>query len=55
MVEAAETCVLVKTQLKEDLSEDDVNDIVAFLQGLTGEFPEQMMPRLPPTPGDLLD
>ena len=47
--------VMAKTQLNKDLRRDDVNDIVAFLQGLTGEFPEQMMPRLPPTPGNLLD
>jgi len=26
-------------------------DIVAFLNGLTGEFPEQSLPRLPATPG----
>jgi len=32
-----------------------VGDIVAFLEALTGKFPQQTMPRLPPTPGDLLD
>ena len=26
----------------------------SFLEGLTGEFPREVMPRLPPTPGDLL-
>jgi len=29
-------------------------DIVAFLGALDGEFPEQTMPRLPATPGDLI-
>jgi len=28
---------------------------VAFLGALTGPFPQQTMPRLPPTPGDLLE
>jgi cytochrome c peroxidase len=32
-----------------------VGDIVAFLESLTGTFPQQTMPRLPPTPGDLLE
>jgi cytochrome c peroxidase len=44
-----------KTQLDKDLSDDQVQDIVAFLGALTGEFPEQTMPRLPATPGDLLE
>ena len=30
-------------------------DIVAFLETLSGPFPTQQMPRLPPTPGDLID
>lgn len=47
--------VMAKTQLNKDLSDDQVKDIVAFLQSLTGEFPQQTMPRLPPTPGDLLE
>lgn len=46
--------VMGKTQLNKDLSETEVKDIVAFLGALDGEFPEQSMPRLPPTPGDLL-
>ena len=29
--------------------------VVAFLESLTGSFPQQSMPRLPPTPGDLLE
>lgn len=47
--------VMAKTQLDKELSQDQVSDIVAFLEGLTGEFPEQVMPRLPPTPGNLLE
>jgi len=47
--------VMAKTQLDKDLTAEQVTDIVAFLDGLTGEFPEQIMPRLPPTPGDLLE
>lgn len=31
------------------------NEITAFLESLMGPFPEQMIPRLPPTPGDLID
>jgi cytochrome c peroxidase len=38
-------------QLDKDLSDADVNDIVAFLNALTGEFPHQTMPVLPGTPG----
>ncbi len=47
--------VMAKTQLNKDLEAQAVADITAFLQALTGEFPEQTMPRLPPTPGDLLE
>lgn len=43
--------VMAKTQLDKDLSNEEVNDIVAFLDALTGEFPKQSMPTLPPTPG----
>ncbi|MCK5716649.1 MAG: cytochrome-c peroxidase [Thiomargarita sp.] len=39
--------VMAKTQLNKALSHEEVEDIVAFLKGLTGEFPEQTMPRLP--------
>jgi len=46
--------VMAKTQLDKDLSEGEVADIVAFLEALRGTYPEQSMPRLPPTPGDLL-
>lgn len=47
--------VMAKTQLNKDLGEADTADIVAFLEGLTGKFPDQTMPHLPPTPGDLLE
>lgn len=43
--------VMGKVQLKKDLKDDQVQDIVAFLNALTGEFPQQTMPRLPETPG----
>jgi cytochrome c peroxidase len=43
--------VMAKVQLNEELSDDQAADIVAFLNGLTGEFPEQTLPRLPATPG----
>lgn len=39
--------VMAKTQLNQDLAEQDTQDIVAFLEALTGEYPEIMMPRLP--------
>ena len=42
--------VMAKTQLNKDLPENQVVDIVAFLNSLTGEFPKQSMPRLPATP-----
>ena len=47
--------VMAEAQLNQELSEEQVTDIVAFLESLTGKFPTQSMPRLPPTPGDLLD
>lgn len=47
--------VMAKTQLNMTLKEDEITDIVAFLTTLTGTFPKQTMPQLPPTPGDLLD
>jgi cytochrome c peroxidase len=42
--------VMGKTQLNKDLSEQQVQDIVAFLNALTGEFPSQAMPHLPDYP-----
>jgi cytochrome c peroxidase len=47
--------VMASTQLNQTLDDAQVGDIVAFLEALTGKFPQQTMPRLPPTPGDLLD
>ena len=47
--------VMAKTQLDQELDAAKVADVVAFLDALTGEFPEQIMPRFPPTPGDLLE
>ena len=41
--------VMAKAQLNKDLSNDDVDAIVAFLNGLTGTFPEITLPRLPDT------
>ncbi|MDR2195152.1 MAG: cytochrome-c peroxidase [Gallionellaceae bacterium] len=46
--------VMAKTQLDKDLSDDEVADIVAFLNSLTGKLPKQEMPQLPPTPGRTL-
>lgn len=42
--------VMTKTQLDKTLSNEQVSDIVAFLNSLTGEFPKQTLPQLPPTP-----
>ncbi|MCU7906524.1 MAG: hypothetical protein KZQ76_11925 [Candidatus Thiodiazotropha sp. (ex Epidulcina cf. delphinae)] len=47
--------VMAKTQLDKDLNDRKVADIAAFLDSLNGEFPVQTMPRLPVTPGGLLD
>jgi cytochrome c peroxidase len=47
--------VMASTQLNQAPSDAQVGDIVAFLESLTGTFPQQTMPRLPPTPGDLLE
>jgi cytochrome c peroxidase len=41
---------MAKTQLDMDLNEKQVEDIVAFLNALTGEFPRLSMPMLPQTP-----
>lgn len=42
---------MVKLQLNKDLSDAQVADIVAFLESLSGEFPQLALPRLPVTPG----
>jgi cytochrome c peroxidase len=39
--------LMAKLQLGQDLSKDEIADIVAFLDTLTGEFPKQTMPVLP--------
>lgn len=46
--------VMAKSQLNQTLTDEDVNDIVAFLAALTGEYPDIMMPRLPATSGHSL-
>jgi len=47
--------VMASTQLDRELDANEAGDIVAFLESLTGPFPQQSMPPLPPTPGDLLE
>jgi len=47
--------VMAKLQLNRDLSNQQVEDIVAFLNALTGPFPQLTMPRLPATPGNTFD
>ncbi len=46
--------VMAKTQLGKVLTDKEAQDIVAFLNSLTGEFTEQTMPILPATPGKSL-
>lgn len=43
--------IMAKLQLDKELSKEEIADIVAFLNALTGEFPEQNMPHLPATAG----
>jgi cytochrome c peroxidase len=43
--------IMAKLQLDKELADDEITDIVAFLNALTGEFPEQKMPVLPATTG----
>jgi cytochrome c peroxidase len=47
--------VMASTQLGQTLDDQQVDEMVAFLMSLSGPFPVQTMPRLPATPGDLLD
>ena len=44
--------IMAKVQLGRDLSGDDIADIQAFLESLTGEVPKDfaMVPSLPPAP-----
>ncbi len=46
--------VMAKAQLSKELTEQQVANIVAFLNSLTGEFPQIAMPRLPDTPNSSL-
>ncbi len=46
--------VMAKTELNKDLTQKQVDDILAFFRTLTGAFPMQVMPRLPPTPDTTL-
>lgn len=39
------------TQLGTELSDEEIDEIVAFLTALEGEFPELTLPRLPSRPG----
>ena len=41
--------IMAKTQLNRDLADNEVDDMVAFLAALTGEYPTITMPRLPAT------
>lgn len=43
--------VMAKLQLNKTLPDNDVRDIVAFLDSLTGRFPKIDLPRLPETRG----
>jgi cytochrome c peroxidase len=43
--------VMAGLQLNKTLSDAQVKDIAAFLSALTGEFPQQSLPRLPATDG----
>ena len=43
---------MAQLQLGVKLSKSEVADIVAFLDALTGEFPKQSLPVLPPLSGD---
>jgi cytochrome c peroxidase len=43
--------IMAQLQLGKELKKEEIDDIVAFLNALTGEFPAQKMPRLPATPG----
>ena len=46
--------VMARTELKTTLSNEETRDIVAFLESLTGNFPAQTMPKLPPTPHEVV-
>lgn len=42
--------VMAKVELNKELTDQQVSDIISFLNTLVGEFPEQRMPRLPAMP-----
>jgi len=46
--------VMARVELNTTLDNTDVADIVAFLESLTGRFPLQTLPQLPPTPPDVV-
>lgn len=46
--------LMAQAQLNKSLDDAQVADIVAFLESLSGPFPDQQMPRLPSTPGNML-
>ena len=46
--------VMAKTQLDMELKDEQVKDIVAFLNSLTGKFPQIVAPRLPMLVNDTL-
>ncbi len=43
--------VMAKVQLNKDLKKNEIEDIVAFLEALTGEYPQINAPRLPISTG----
>ena len=47
--------VMAKLQLDKELTPQQVEDITAFLNALTGEFPKQEFPHLPGSPGKTFD
>lgn len=46
--------VMARTELNTTLTDEETRDIVAFLESLTGRFPAQTMPKLPPTPHEVV-
>jgi cytochrome c peroxidase len=47
--------IMAKLQLGQEPATQEIEDMVAFLNALTGEFPKQAMPVLPPTPGSTVN
>lgn len=46
--------VMASTQLDRELAPQEVADITAFLESLSGPFPELTLPRIPAGPGNLI-